>query len=468
MSNKITVLNDWKSEISKLYEQLEDSSKTLFHVSIPVDNLDPLAILECTPKNDFSFYWEKPDDDFAISAFGSALTLDDKVLDREKLFEIINHYRESHHQFGYKKHTLSSPFFVGGMAFSGETHSKKWDEFKQLNLTLPKWVYIKNGQFSLLNIAYISQANDSVDDIIAQIESIITSFKESVLKLAQRSPSFDKIEYFKKSETSYDKWNEGIKSAKHYFVEKDIEKLVLARELEIEANREIEPTRFINKLRENYKSCYNFLVRVNEHKTFLGSTPERLVSFNKNYILTEALAGSISRGTSAKEDSFLENQLLSSEKDLHEHEIVVREIRNRLLPYSDEIQVSDRPSIRKMSNVQHLLTPITAWIKKKTQLLNLFFELHPTPAVGGFPKEKSFNLIQEIEGFDRGWYAAPIGWFSLSGSGDFSVAIRSGLIEDNKATFYAGCGIVPDSDPIKEWEETKLKFIPMLSALEFA
>src|SRR5699024_8900148 len=97
----------------------------------------------------------------------------------------------------------------------------------------------------------------------------------------------------------------------------------------------------------------------------------------------------------------------------------------------------------------------------------LLNQLHPTPAVGGYPQHKAFKYIRNIEPFNRGWFAGPVGWMNTDGAGEFSVAIRSGLVGPKTATLYAGCGIVADSDPAKEWEETKLKFLPMLSALNY-
>jgi len=449
-------------------DETEIKQKKLLHVSLPFSIHDPLAVLETIPNSEFSFFWERPDLDVSITAGGTAISIEGQHLSKEDLLKQVTYWRNNLYSFGTTDHSLAAPFFVGGMAFSQDSKPEIWKKFGKLKLTAPEWTFVRNGKYALLNISVVIDESSDKDEVHTYLNDTINKFSKRVETLKDATPEPDKLNYFVSSETSFDVWENGIKKAKEYFDEGIAEKLVLARELDVTANRIIEPTRFINKLRSVYPSCYSFIVHLPNGPTFLGSSPERLVSFHKNYILTEALAGTISRGKSAKEDTFLEQSLLNSQKDLVEHSIVVSEILKRLKPFSSEIQVSEKPGVRKVANVQHLHTPITAWIHHKTELLNLFFELHPTPAVGGYPKEVAKVLVPKLEDFDRGWYAAPVGWFNLSGSGEFAVAIRSGIIWENKARFYAGCGIVPDSDPMKEWDETKLKFIPMLSALEFA
>ncbi len=467
-NEQLTAQESALQELKNFLDSKELSTKTLLHVSIPYTVHDPLAILEINPEHDFSFFWERPDLEMALAAGGIAFSIEDDTISKDEIFKLVTHFRTTYKQFGYCDHSLATPFFTGGMAFGTNTQNEVWKAFKKLRLSIPDWTYIKNGQFALLNLAYLYTPGESTDSVIDLFESRIQNLDKAIHSLMDATPEPDRIHYFVSSETPYQQWEKGIQTAKLLFESGEAQKLVLARELNVTANRKIEPTRFINKLRGLYPSCYSFMVHLPDGHTFLGSSPERLVSFHKNYILTEALAGSISRGKSAKEDAFLEQSLLNSSKDLSEHSIVVSEILARLQPFSSEIQVADHPGIRKIANVQHLHTPITAWINHKTELLDLFFELHPTPAVGGFPKDVAKKHVHAIEGFDRGWYAGPVGWFNLSGSGEFAVGIRSGVIWENQARFYAGCGIVPDSDPLKEWDETKLKFIPMLSALEFA
>ncbi|MEX2455954.1 MAG: chorismate-binding protein, partial [Balneolaceae bacterium] len=148
-----------------------------------------------------------------------------------------------------------------------------------------------------------------------------------------------------------------------------------------------------------------------------------------------------------------------------EHQFVVRAINDNLKPYSLQVEHPSQPQVKKLQNVQHLFTPISASIKNGIQIHELIQNLHPTPAVGGYPRDEATRHIQDIEQIERGWYSAPVGWFNLNGSGEFAVAIRSALLHDHKAHLYAGCGIVADSDAETEWHETLLKFEPMMDAI---
>ena len=198
----------------------------------------------------------------------------------------------------------------------------------------------------------------------------------------------------------------------------------------------------------------------------LSGQPRSALLLSKNgTMLTEGLAGSVSRGGSAMEDAIFAHSLMKSKKDRDEHQFVVSAIGSSLRQFSNRIEHPEEPQIKKLQNVQHLFTPIKASIKDGVQIHELIRELHPTPAVGGFPQHGSLPYIPEIEGIDRGWYAAPIGWFNLNGWGEFAVAIRSALLHNNKAELYAGCGIVSDSDPQKEWDETEMKLNTLLNVI---
>jgi salicylate biosynthesis isochorismate synthase/menaquinone-specific isochorismate synthase len=157
---------------------------------------------------------------------------------------------------------------------------------------------------------------------------------------------------------------------------------------------------------------------------------------------------------------------LRSDKDRFEHEIVVQRIRRGLAPISVWVECDDDPSLARISNIQHLATPIRAQLAEAMSVTSLASLLHPTPAVGGEPSSEALDAIARIEGMDRGWYAGPVGWMDFTGDGEFCVALRSALLRDRAATLFAGAGIVADSDPSGELAETELKLdalLPLLS-----
>ena len=199
---------------------------------------------------------------------------------------------------------------------------------------------------------------------------------------------------------------------------------------------------------------------------FLGATPERLVRLAGRDVEVTCLAGSIARGATESEDEQLASTLLSSAKDRTEHEVVVRSTQAALATVCSEvIRAPGTPRVARSRSVQHLATPLRGRLANGGCVLDLVDRLHPTPAVGGFPRDVALSAIREREGIDRGWYAGPSAGSTGPGDGEFAVAIRSALLAGREATLYAGSGIVADSDPEAEYAETCLKLEPMLAAL---
>jgi len=200
-------------------------------------------------------------------------------------------------------------------------------------------------------------------------------------------------------------------------------------------------------------------------RTFLGATPERLVRTEGRAFRTAAVAGTIRRGANAAEDAELAAELLASEKNREEQGIVVAGIRELLAPIAETLEIAPRPSVMTLRFAQHLATEISGTLPAGHGLLSVAAVLHPTPAVGGEPRGTALALIDEHEGFDRGWYAGPVGWLGADGDGELCVALRCGVVDRTRATLFAGCGIVADSDPDAEWEESRIKLRSLISAL---
>ena len=178
-----------------------------------------------------------------------------------------------------------------------------------------------------------------------------------------------------------------------------------------------------------------------------------------------ALAGSVQRGATAAEDAELTAALLASPKDRHEHRLVVDALRRRLQPLTSQLTIANEPTVLTLSNIHHLYTPVKARLRRQNGVLPLVNALHPTPAMGGTPRELALAFIQAHEPTLRGWYAAPVGWIDCSLDGAFAVAIRSAIVQKERAWAYAGAGIVPDSVAQKEWDETGWKFQPIISSV---
>jgi len=199
--------------------------------------------------------------------------------------------------------------------------------------------------------------------------------------------------------------------------------------------------------------------------TFVAASPELLVRKEGQRASTVALAGSARRSADPAVDEHLGEQLLVSEKDRHENAIVARRIASALRPHAVWVSAAPEPVLVRVANIQHLATPLRAQLVSPLGAIELAEILHPTPAVGGEPKEIAGRLIPALEGLDRGWYAGPVGWTDAGGDGEFCVALRCALLRGRKAHLYAGCGIVRDSDPSDELAESELKLGALLPLL---
>jgi salicylate biosynthesis isochorismate synthase/menaquinone-specific isochorismate synthase len=244
----------------------------------------------------------------------------------------------------------------------------------------------------------------------------------------------------------------------------EVQKVVLAREVRVHAAEAVDPAAVFGALREVFPSCFSYCVGTPEG-TFIGASPELLVRRDGARAQTVALAGTTRRSADPSVDDHLGEQLLHSAKEREEQAIVGARIERTLAPVSVWVAAADEPVLVKVLNVQHLATPIRAQLRDPVPTLELVGLLHPTPAVGGEPRERAIKLIPELEGLDRGWYAGPVGWTDLAEDGEFCVALRGGLLRDRVAHLYAGCGIVRDSDPAAELAETEIKLQTMLPLL---
>ncbi|WP_235277444.1 isochorismate synthase [Synechococcus sp. Nb3U1] len=200
-------------------------------------------------------------------------------------------------------------------------------------------------------------------------------------------------------------------------------------------------------------------------RVFLGASPERLLSVWQGQIQIDALAGSVARGETVSQDQALAQQLLESPKDRQEHQLVVRSVGEALRQVGLKPRIPSQPRLLRLANIQHLQTLIQAEMPPDLHLFDLLAQLHPTAAVGGYPKQAAVDWIEAAEPFDRSGYAAPLGWVDLQGNGEFVVAIRSALIRGDRARLYAGAGIVADSCPEQEVAEIRLKLQSLAQAL---
>jgi len=241
-------------------------------------------------------------------------------------------------------------------------------------------------------------------------------------------------------------------------------KIVLAREVVVDAGAAHDPTALFGAMREQFPSCFCFCCGTPE-AAFIGASPELLVRRSGASVSTVALAGSTRRSSDPAVDDHLAEQLLRSDKDRREQRIVAERIVRALRPHAVWVEAAPEPEIVKVANIQHLATPVIAQLADPRSAIELAGLLHPTPAVGGEPWPAVAPAIAELEEMDRGWYAGPVGWMDATEDGEFCVALRSALLRDREAHLYAGVGVVAGSDPAAELAETEVKLNALLPLL---
>jgi isochorismate synthase len=253
-------------------------------------------------------------------------------------------------------------------------------------------------------------------------------------------------------------WAGQVHSIERAIERGELEKLVLARRVEVELATEVSPAIVLDRLRELAPECMRFAFGAGA-STFLGAAPERLVSKRGAAFETEAVAGSQRVGSEPT------SRLLESSKDREEQAIVLREVLRAIEPLSESIEHRALPEVHVLRHVAHLRTCVQGKLNARRHVLELVERLHPTPAVAGVPTERALAWIAEHESDERGWYAGPVGWFDGEGDGDFVVALRSGVLSGPRLALYAGAGIVRGSEAESELLETRWKLAALLGAL---
>jgi len=443
-------------------------------VSFPFTATDSLQWMASHQnKCSFNFYCEKPSKTHAIAALGKNIACNAAGEDRfQKMTQAVERVKSETLHFNAGALEPDNGYhFVGGFSFWDNLDSKNWTHFEPASLILPEYALIQKGNRSSLSVAVSLSNKDTVEQLHQKVNQKIKAISsdgyepQNGVEQQPYTPAQNGIPFSIDGE--YKRWIKSVADIKQKISDQKLKKVVLGRQLQLPIHSTPNAFETLRRLRARYPNCSSFLVRKNSSETFVGCSPELLLSVNDNSIHTEALAGSIASGNSSKEDVKLQNELLESKKNRAEHAFVVKAIKELIAPLVDEIHHSDEPEIKKLANVQHLHTPISGTLKESTPILSLLKQLHPTPAMGGTPRRKALQCIRQHEEFNRGCFAGPVGWIDSDGSGEFTVAIRSGLIKEEFALLFAGCGIVGDSDPKEEWQETNLKFMPMLSALNY-
>jgi len=282
---------------------------------------------------------------------------------------------------------------------------------------------------------------------------LIDTYKES------NRPTFE----FADGTLSSEEWKKRVAEAISRVATNTVDKVVLARDVIATSTSDIDVRPILIKLAQEYPSTWTFSV-----DGLVGATPELLLRLSRGMVTSRVLAGTIPKTGDDEKDLALAASLARSSKDLEEHEYAVRSVAQALDPFCSSTNVPESPFVLHLANVMHLATDVTGALvetKQHVDAFSLLKSLHPSAAVCGTPRNIAFDIIDEIEGMNRGRYAGPVGWIDSSGDGELGIALRCGQIKDHSIQIYAGCGIVAGSNPERELEESNAKMIPMRSAL---
>ncbi len=435
----------------------------LVSISIEVNHIDPLAVLESIYDSEtFHFYLERKYEGIAVAGIEHVLKHSVSGEDRfSKIDTYCDEILEHSISIGGENLRFAGPCFYYSFTFEDSLA----DNSKASTVFVPRW------QVSKVNHQYVAVANVVIDSE--------TNIEEATKKIWAAHQKFTDYNYAgfdcsekhalsdltEKTQPS-DQYETIVKAALEKIKNKEFEKIVLARKRTFLHKGKVPIIPCLSQLREVHPSSYTFSFSYGSNIVFLGSTPERLVDLKEGRLETAAIAGTEKRGMSPTEDAQLAQTLLSRSKDIAEHAFVVKSITEKLASIGIDAELSSRPELLQLSNVQHLITPITADVDKKNGVLDIAGVLHPTAAIAGFPVDVAKQNLSELEDFERGPYSGVVGWRDANGDGLAVVGIRSALIQEGEINLFAGAGIVKDSKPEVEKLETNMKFNALLDVIK--
>ncbi|AFN74688.1 menaquinone-specific isochorismate synthase [Melioribacter roseus P3M-2] len=383
------------------------------------------------------FYFNTPFENKSYLAFGNLFENETEKISR--------------HEFSAD---IRIPTFFGGAMFPIPRKTDLWSDFKTEEWFVPEFILMKYESKYFLTT--------NLNDSLLNIPDVSNRLSRRLKELTEAVERNEKHTELNSGQVDYNTWRMQIDAALDQIKSGYVDKVVLARYLVKTLKKEAEVSQIILNLEERYPDCYIYLWR-RKGSLFFGASPEKFISIRESKLSIDALAGSAKRGKDKNEDEEIAEALLNDSKNLFEHNAVLSYILDRIKDYASDIKHPERPRIKKLRNIQHLWTPVTAVINKEVPAGDLTKRLFPTPAVCGLPKERALGLIKKLETFDRGLYSGILGWKDAEGNAELTVSIRSGLLRNNFVYLFAGCGIVDGSDSKEEFKETELKLKPILN-----
>lgn len=350
--------------------------------------------------------------------------------------------------------------YIGGFCFNNlQKQDDLWTGFSPCLFILPLVsIEYRDNQASMVCSLWLKPGDNrrkALENLLASLSEVspdCTTESAGIPELKQVSYCPDKAQWVESCERILRTFEDGV-----------LDKVILARQTGLLFSGKVPAIRFLLDYPFPENSTYRFYLEPVEGHAFISFTPERLYRRDGEMLQTEALAGTITKETVNADDNMASELLLNSEKDIREHRFVKDTIYRELQPVCSDIDMQEQVGVLQLNRLAHL------YARCRARLLPEFCndstvlrQLHPTPAVGGVPREEAMALILSIEPFCRGWYAAPAGWLSQNAS-EFAVGIRSALVNEDRVYLYSGAGLVKGSNPLSEWEEVDQKIGDILA-----
>jgi isochorismate synthase len=452
--------------LGALEKGAERGRRTLVSVTREVDVADPCAaVFASRLASDRWFCWEQPDREFALAGLGVAHEASSRGEGRFR--DVAEEcLRLGDHPVLEEPRGLpagAGAVWVGGFAFDPEGGSSStWSSLAPASLVLPQLSICRRGERAFLTVNAVVRPGEGTERLAEELGGRLAALRlDAPLPLLDPHPTAHAEIRSARPPREFEAAVEGATSRINAG---EFSKVVLAREVIVSAGAAHDPAAIFGAMREQFPACFCFCCGTSE-AAFIGASPELLVRRAGAGVSTVALAGSTRRSSDPAVDDHLGEQLLRSDKNRREQRIVAERIVRALRPHAVWVEAAAEPEIVKVANIQHLATPVIAQLAEPHSAIEMAGLLHPTPAVGGEPWPAAASAIADLEGMDRGWYAAPVGWMDATEDGEFCVALRSALLRDREAHLFAGVGVVAGSDPAAELAETEVKLQALLPLL---
>jgi salicylate biosynthesis isochorismate synthase/menaquinone-specific isochorismate synthase len=411
------------------------------------------------------FVWEQPDrDGFALGTLGVEWTVEG-IADPERFSAAAaacaDATRDATRAVRGSGPPASGPVWVGGFSFdTAGGEAPHWASLPPTLLVLPSVSLVRYKDEVVATVNVACRADSDPEILAGSAAARLETLRADPIPLVDPDPR-ERFEIV--SVRPPEHYVEAVAEARELIRCGKLEKVVLAREVRVEARSPFRLAVVFDELRQAFPSCFCFCVGTPEGG-FVGASPELLVRREGGGVASVALAGSTRRSADPAVDDHLGQRLLQSPKDRSEHEIVARRIERALAPLSVWVAANAEPELIRVANIQHLATPVRAQLAEPLSAVELAGVLHPTPGVGGEPWEVACEVMA-LEQMDRGWYAGPVGWMDAAEDGEFCVALRCALVNGTVGHCYAGVGVVADSDPEAELAESEVKLQALLTVL---